>query len=32
MSNVVELIITGMTCNHCVASATKALEAVPGVD
>jgi len=32
VSNVVELIISGMTCNHCVARATKALEAVPGVD
>jgi len=32
MSNVVELIITGMTCNHCVARATKALEAVPCVE
>jgi len=26
-----KLIITGMTCGHCVASVKKALEAVPGV-
>jgi copper chaperone CopZ len=32
MSEVVELTITGMTCNHCVARATKALEAVAGVE
>ena len=32
MSDNIELEITGMTCNHCVAHATKALEAVPGVE
>jgi copper chaperone len=32
MSDTVELAITGMTCNHCVARTAKALEAVPGVD
>ncbi len=31
MSNTVELEITGMTCDHCVARTAKALEAVPGV-
>lgn len=24
--------VTGMTCNHCVMSVTKALESVPGVE
>lgn len=24
--------VTGMTCGHCVAAVTKALEAVPGVE
>jgi copper chaperone CopZ len=24
--------ITGMTCNHCVAAVTKALQNVPGVE
>ncbi|MCZ7566089.1 MAG: heavy-metal-associated domain-containing protein [Burkholderiales bacterium] len=24
--------VTGMTCNHCVMSVTKALKAVPGVE
>ena len=32
MSSSIELEISGMTCNHCVARATKALEAVPGVE
>ena len=32
MSNVVELIISGMTCNHRVARDTKALEAVAGLE
>lgn len=27
----IQLQITGMTCNHCVAHTKKALEAVPGV-
>ena len=27
----IKLHITGITCNHCVATVTKALEAVPGV-
>lgn len=29
--NKVTLNITGMTCGHCVAAVTKALQAVPGV-
>lgn len=32
MSDTTNLIITGMTCNHCVMKAKKALEAVDGVD
>jgi copper chaperone len=28
----IDLKITGMTCGHCVRAATKALEAVPGVE
>lgn len=28
----IKLTITGMTCEHCVRAATKALEQVPGVD
>ena len=32
MPSKIELEISGMTCNHCVARATKALEAVPGVE
>lgn len=28
----IKLKITGMTCGHCVAAATKALESVPGVE
>ncbi len=32
MTATVELEISGMTCNHCVARATKALESVPGVE
>lgn len=24
--------VTGMTCGHCVAAVTKALEAIPGVE
>ncbi len=32
MSNTISLKITGMTCNHCVASVKKALESVPGVE
>lgn len=32
MSNSIELEITGMTCDHCVARTAKALEAVPGVE
>ena len=27
-----ELQVSGMSCEHCVASVTKAVEAVPGVD
>lgn len=26
------LSVTGMTCQHCVASVTKALQSVPGVE
>jgi copper chaperone len=32
MSNTTELKIDGMTCGHCVAAVTKALQAVPGVE
>jgi len=32
MSNTVQLRITGMTCQHCVAAVRKALAAVEGVD
>ena len=32
MSDTTNLKITGMSCNHCVMKATKALEAVDGVD
>ena len=32
MSDTVNLAITGMTCNHCVMHATKALQAVAGVE
>jgi copper chaperone len=28
----ISLTISGMTCNHCVANAEKALQAVSGVD
>lgn len=28
----IKLAITGMTCGHCVAATTKALEGVPGVE
>jgi copper chaperone len=28
----IELHVTGMTCDHCVRSVTKALLAVPGVE
>lgn len=28
----IRLKITGMSCEHCVRAATKALEGVPGVD
>ncbi len=31
MSNTTELNISGMTCNHCVKNASKALEGVSGV-
>lgn len=31
MSTTIELEIQGMTCEHCVKRATKALQAVPGV-
>jgi copper chaperone len=31
MSNTTELKISGMTCNHCVKNASKALEGVSGV-
>ena len=29
--NETTLLITGMTCGHCVAAVTRALQAVPGV-
>lgn len=32
MSNTTQLKIDGMTCGHCVAGVTKALQAVPGVE
>ena len=32
MSTSIRLKITGMTCNHCVASVKKALESVAGVE
>ena len=32
MTDIIHLKITGMSCKHCVMSATKALEAVDGVD
>ena len=32
MSDTVQINITGMTCNHCVAAVRKALAAVDGVD
>lgn len=32
MTETTNLKITGMTCKHCVMNATKALEAVAGVD
>ncbi len=32
MATTTKLIITGMTCNHCVMNTKKALEAVAGVD
>lgn len=32
MSEETHLKIEGMTCNHCVAAAKKALESVPGVE
>ncbi len=30
--SVIELRITGMTCEHCVRATTRALEGVPGVE
>ena len=32
MSETINLSISGMTCKHCVMNASKALEAVAGVD
>lgn len=32
MSTTIQLKITGMTCNHCVARVKKALESVTGVE
>jgi copper chaperone CopZ len=32
MPETTNLKITGMSCNHCVMKATKALEAIDGVD
>jgi len=31
MASILELKITGMTCDHCVRSVTNALQDVPGV-
>ena len=32
MSESINIAIEGMSCNHCVGNAQKALEAVPGVE
>ncbi len=32
MADVIELNISGMTCNHCVAAVSQALAAVDGVE
>jgi copper chaperone len=32
MTDTTQLKITGMTCNHCVGNATKALEGVEGAE
>ncbi len=32
MTNMIKLKITGMTCNHCVQNASRALEGVQGVE
>ena len=32
MSNAIKLVITGMTCDHCVMRVTKALQSVTGVE
>ncbi len=32
MSSIINLKVTGMTCNHCVMHTKKALEAVSGVE
>ncbi len=32
MSSIINLKVTGMTCNHCVMHTKKALEAVAGVE
>lgn len=32
MSTITTLLVPGMTCGHCVASVTKEVEAVAGVD
>lgn len=32
MTETTSLMIEGMSCQHCVASVTKALQAVPGVE
>jgi copper chaperone len=32
MADIIELDISGMTCNHCVAAVRKALAAVDGVE
>lgn len=31
MAQTIQLTVTGMTCDHCVRSVTKALQDVPGV-
>lgn len=32
MTSIVKLVVTGMTCGHCVKHAKESLESVPGVE
>lgn len=32
MSDTVQMTVTGMTCDHCVAAVTKAVRSTPGAD